>query len=86
MLNRGAEWRDLNTSPNLLVAALVLAAGLPCIGLFDITAPAAVLEEHLSIVGSVPELEPKLNAKDEAQAPHLAELLVPLVPTQWARR
>jgi hypothetical protein len=58
MLSRGAEWRDLNTSPNLLVAGLVLAAGLPCIALFDVTAPAAVLEEHLSIVGFVPELSP----------------------------
>jgi di/tricarboxylate transporter len=35
-------------------------------------------EEHLSIVGSVPELEPKLDAKADAEAPHLAELLVPL--------
>ena len=172
----------IGTSTNLLVAGLVLAAGLPRIGLFDFTAPAAILavigvlylltvghwltpardapvgliesydlreyltalrvaadsrlvgrslaetrfgddrglqvveirretgerivppsggtvvhrgdvlvvtgrvpdiariekQEHLSIVGSVPELEPKLDAKDDAQAPHLAELLVPL--------
>ena len=172
----------IGTSTNVLVAGLVLAAGLPRIGLFDITAPAAILtgigvlylltlgrwltparegpagliesyelreyltalevasdsrlvgrslaetrfgderglqvveirresgerivppsggtvvhagdvlvvtgrvpdiarieeEEHLSIVGSIPELEPKLDPKDSAEAPHLAELLVPL--------
>lgn len=171
----------IGTSTNLLVAGLVLAAGLPRIGLFDMTAPAAILTligvlymltigrwltpsregpagliesydlreyltalkvsgdsslvgrslaearfgdqhglqiveirretgerivppsggtvihagdelvvtgrvqdiarveeaEHLTIVGSLPELEPKIEARDEA-APHLAELLVPL--------
>src|SRR5690606_37368331 len=33
-------------------------------------------EEHLAIVGSLPELEPRLDPRDEAGAPHLAELLV----------
>lgn len=172
----------IGTSTNVLVAGLVLAAGLPRIGLFDITAPAAILTtigvlylltigrwltparegpagliesydlreyltslkvaddsrlvgrslaearfgeehglqivevrrdtgerivppsggtvihtgdelvvtgpvpdiarieevEHLTIVGSLPELEPKADPKNEASAPHLAELLVPL--------
>ena len=178
----GGTLTIIGTSTNILVAGLVLAAGLPRIGIFDITAPAAILtavgvvylltlgrwltparegpagliesydlreyltalvvagdsrlagrslaetrfgderglqvveirrengerivppsggtvvhagdvlvvtgrvsdiarieeEEHLSIVGSVPELEPKLDAKADAEAPHLAELLVPL--------
>ncbi|HSJ63496.1 MAG TPA: SLC13 family permease [Gemmatimonadaceae bacterium] len=178
----GGTLTIIGTSTNVLVAGLVLAAGFPRIGLFDITAPAAILtaigavylltigrwltpsregpagliesydlreyltslrvaedsrlvgqslaearfgddhglqiveirrenaerivpptggtvvhggdvlvvtgrvpdiarieqSEHLSIVGSMPELEPELPPDKEAEAPHLAELLVPL--------
>jgi di/tricarboxylate transporter len=178
----GGTLTIIGTSTNVLVAGLVLAAGFPRIGLFDITAPAAILtsigaaylltigrwltpsregpegliesydlreyltslrvaedsrlvgrslaearfgddhglqiveirrengerivppsggtvvhggdvlvvtgrvpdiarieeSEHLSIVGSMPELEPELPPDKEAAAPHLAELLVPL--------